>query len=448
MTAIELRNIGKCFNISKRSFQSLLFNSQLDGNTKVWALKDISFSIKKGECVGIIGDNGSGKSTLLRVIAGITVPSEGSLKIDGSLNSFLELGIGFQGELSGKENIFFYGLLLGFKKEEIKKMYKDIADFSGLKEAIEQQVRTYSSGMLARLAFSVLAFTNSDIMLFDEVMSVGDYSFKQKSVNKLLEFKSEGKTLLIASHDPYEILKICDKCILLEKGRLVLFGDAKSVIDTYVYQINKKIKFRLSDQIKEEESKNYNSTKLLYLYKELNTVLENIIRLKENAPQRLHEEGINDLIAQCEERVNVLEKIIRFYNKKRTNKKLKKEELLTFYENLICSINDLQGAYEYSSDQNSVNNRTKKVKSYKKQIRLLKKVIKDGRIFYSEHELIRFYGRLMNIGLEFPSNNKNEKKQVLSNIKEALQHGIRTNKNSKSLLVHLHQNYRILNNKM
>jgi ABC-type polysaccharide/polyol phosphate transport system ATPase subunit len=402
------------------------------GGNKFWALKDISFDVKKGECVGVIGDNGSGKSTLLKIITGITLPSEGNVIANGKMGHFLELGIGFQGDLSGKENIFLYGSLLGLKRESLKKVYKEIIDFSELKEVIEQPIKTYSSGMLARLAFSVLASTDLDVLLLDEVVSVGDYSFKRKSLNKIMEFKRKGKTILIVSHNLSDILKICDKCILLEKGQIVLFDDAKKVVEAYVNKANQKNKIKLITQIK-EEFKNHDTAKLLYLYNELDTILESMIKgSKEKIIHHNQGQDIKtihkELVTQCEERLEALKKMLDYYENEGS---ITQSSIL--YKNMIETMNCLIASYENLPNENKSEN-AKKITLFKEQMKLLKKMIKSYTYSDNNSEIIKIYGTLTQTGLKISEIKKDEKELVLSHLRQVLKKGLKKAKNSEEML--------------
>lgn len=198
------------------------------------ALKNISFKIEKGSVVGIIGQNGSGKTTLLRTIAGIFSPDIGSIDIKDNTVALLSIGLGFKPELSGYENIYLSGLLLGFSEKEIKSKIKEIIEFSELGDFIYKPVRTYSSGMHSKLAFSITALLDTDILLIDEVLSVGDANFKAKSYEKIKQIiKDENKTVLIVSHSLGTIKEICSKTIWLDHGNLMDFGDTNEVVEKY-----------------------------------------------------------------------------------------------------------------------------------------------------------------------------------------------------------------------
>lgn len=199
-----------------------------------YALKNINLKIFKGEAVGLIGENGSGKSTLLKILSQITDPTSGSAIINGKLASVLEIGMGFHPELSGRENVYLSGALLGLRKKQIDAVYQDIIDFSEIANYIESPVKHYSSGMYLRLAFSVVAHLNADILLFDEVLSVGDFGFQRKCINKIRELISENKTLIVVSHNLNDIVKLCNRTILIDNGKVFSDGNTNDVIGDYL----------------------------------------------------------------------------------------------------------------------------------------------------------------------------------------------------------------------
>ena len=198
-----------------------------------WALKDVSFDVRKGEVLGIIGHNGAGKSTLLKVISGILKPTEGTLQVNGSIVPMLELGSGFDFELSGRENIFLNGAILGYSEKFLQDKYDEIVAFSELGEFIEAPLRSYSSGMVMRLAFSIATVVNPDILIVDEILAVGDAAFQEKSKKRMLELMGGGTTVLFVSHSLEQIREMCDRVLWLDHGRMRLCGDAQSVCDAY-----------------------------------------------------------------------------------------------------------------------------------------------------------------------------------------------------------------------
>ena len=204
-------------------------------NTEVFeAVKGVSFSVKKGEILGIVGKNGSGKSTMLKAIAGIFSPDEGSIDLHGNSVSLLSIGVGFQKKLTGRENILLSGLLLGFSEEQVRAKMDEIINFAGLGKFIDMPVKTYSSGMYSKLAFSITAILEADIMLIDEVLSVGDAKFKKKSYNKMTELISnEDRTVVIVSHSSQQLQELCTSILWLHEGELRMQGETKEVLEAY-----------------------------------------------------------------------------------------------------------------------------------------------------------------------------------------------------------------------
>ena len=198
-----------------------------------WALSDVSFDIKKGEVVGIIGKNGAGKSTLLKVISGILKPTSGSVEVHGTIVPMLELGSGFDHDLTGRENIFLNGAILGYSEEFLKEKYDEIVSFSELGKFIDIPLRNYSSGMLMRLAFSVASVVNPDILIVDEILAVGDADFQAKSKARMLELMSGGTTVLFVSHSIEQIREMCDRVIWLEHGKVKMIGETDAVCEKY-----------------------------------------------------------------------------------------------------------------------------------------------------------------------------------------------------------------------
>lgn len=196
-------------------------------------LKDISFEIKKGEFFGIVGRNGSGKSTLLKLIAGIYTPNKGAIQINGSLTPFIELGVGFNPELTGRENVFLNGALLGFSKSEVDAMYDDIIGFAELEKFMDQKLKNYSSGMQVRLAFSIAIRARSDILLLDEVLAVGDEVFQRKCYNYFAELKRAGKTVILVTHDMMAVQRFCSRAMLIDKGKVGYLGSPGKTADIY-----------------------------------------------------------------------------------------------------------------------------------------------------------------------------------------------------------------------
>lgn len=205
------------------------------------ALDDVSFDVMKGERVGIIGHNGAGKSTLLKLISRITAPTKGEIGINGRVASMLEVGTGFHGELTGRENIYMNGAILGMRKKEIDAKIEDIIDFSECRMFIDTPVKRYSSGMYVKLAFSVAAHLDSEIMIMDEVLAVGDMSFQKKCLDKMSEVSArEGRTILYVSHNMSTIRQLCERCIVLDHGKIVYDGDTENAINIYLHEVSEK----------------------------------------------------------------------------------------------------------------------------------------------------------------------------------------------------------------
>lgn len=233
--AIEVENL--CVNYKSLKSYSIKKHLLLGKRNKAQvceAVKNVSFKVKKGEILGIVGKNGSGKSTMLRAIAGIFAPNSGTVDLHGNSISLLAIGIGFQKELSGRDNIILSGMLLGFTKEQINEKMEQIIEFSELGDAIDAPVRTYSSGMHSKLAFSITAILETQIILIDEVLSVGDARFKKKSYKKMKELITDkDRTVVIVSHDHKTVSDLCDKVLWINDGELVQFGNTETVLAAY-----------------------------------------------------------------------------------------------------------------------------------------------------------------------------------------------------------------------
>ncbi|MCI9542315.1 MAG: ABC transporter ATP-binding protein [Lachnospiraceae bacterium] len=197
------------------------------------ALEDISFSVKKGEVLGIIGKNGAGKSTLLKIISGIMKPTKGKVEVKGNIVPMLELGSGFDFELTGRENIFLNGAILGYSKEYLKQKYKEIVNFSELERFIDTPIRNYSSGMMMRLAFSIATVVNPEVLIVDEILSVGDASFQEKSRTRMLELMGGGTTVFFVSHDLSQIEAMCNRVLWLQEGKVKMIGNTEAVCAAY-----------------------------------------------------------------------------------------------------------------------------------------------------------------------------------------------------------------------
>jgi len=235
---IKAENVSVRYLISYDRIKSIkeYLVQLVKGNIKYeefWALKDIDFKIEKGEVLGIIGHNGAGKSTLLKVISGILKPTEGKVTVGGTVVPMLELGSGFDYDLTGRENIFLNGAILGYSEQFLKDKYDEIVEFSELGRFIEVPLRNYSSGMVMRLAFSIATVVNPDILIVDEILAVGDAAFQEKSKKRMLELMSGGTTVLFVSHSLEQIREMCDRVLWLEHGKVKMYGNTQSVCDAY-----------------------------------------------------------------------------------------------------------------------------------------------------------------------------------------------------------------------
>ncbi len=235
---IKVENVGMKFNLSKEKVDSLKeyiiksLKGQISYN-EFWALKDINFTLQKGDRLGILGLNGAGKSTLLKVIVGVFKPTEGKVTKYGKIAPLLELGAGFDPQYTGRENIFLYGAVLGFSKKFLEEKYDEIVAFSELEEFIDVPLKNYSSGMKARLGFAIATIVEPEILILDEVLSVGDAKFRKKSEQKVMDMFDKGVTVLFVSHSITQVKKLCNKAILLEKGRIIAAGDIDEVAEIY-----------------------------------------------------------------------------------------------------------------------------------------------------------------------------------------------------------------------
>jgi len=244
MFAVEVNDIWKKYQVdykTKMSLKESLLNLGRE-NTDFWALKGISMQIKRGEVIGIIGSNGSGKTTLLRIILGISRPDRGEIKVNGRVAGLLELGAGFHQDLTGRENIYLNGSVLGLKRKEINRHIDSIIDFADIGDFIDAPVRTYSTGMYLRLGFAIAVHVNPEILIIDEILAVGDEHFHEKCLKKIQEFKNQRKTMVIVSHDLNIIEKYSDQAFCLNEGSIYFKGDNQSVIREYLALLNNNTK--------------------------------------------------------------------------------------------------------------------------------------------------------------------------------------------------------------
>jgi len=235
---VEVRDVSMRFRLTDDKIMSLkeFVTRKLSGKLKVnefWALKHVSFDVYKGEVLGIIGHNGAGKSTVLKAISGILKPTNGSIITRGNIVPMLELGSGFDFDLTGKENIFLNGAILGYNEEFLKSKYNEIEEFSELGQFIDVPIRNYSSGMLARLAFSIATVVNPEILIVDEILSVGDVAFQEKSRKRMMELMGGGTTVLFVSHSLQQIREMCDRTVWLEHGEVQAIGTTVEICDQY-----------------------------------------------------------------------------------------------------------------------------------------------------------------------------------------------------------------------
>ena len=245
MSAIIVDNVSKKFRIPHEKkntvFQNIvgLIKRQFSYE-EFWALKDVSFEVNKGEALGIIGRNGSGKSTLLKILAKVLYPDSGSVSLNGKVASFLQLGVGFQPELTARENVYIYSSILGLRRKQVDRIYDDIFDFAELKKFENMKLKNFSSGMNMRLALSTAIYAVPDTLLIDEVFAVGDEAFKKKCRDRMDQFKAEGKTIVFVSHGLDNVKKICQQTMLLNEGRIVSMGDTEKVINAYLSMLKMK----------------------------------------------------------------------------------------------------------------------------------------------------------------------------------------------------------------
>ena len=266
--AIIVQNVSKHFRIPHEKKTRLLehiagtFKGSSSTYEEFWAVKDVSFTIKKGETLGIIGENGSGKSTLLKLIAGVLTPDSGYIKVNGKIAPFLELGVGFNPELTAEDNVRLYGAIMGMSKRGMEDKFEEIFEFAELERFRNMKLKNFSSGMYARLAFATAAATDPDILLIDEVLSVGDAGFQRKCKDKMDEFISQNKTIILISHASESIIDICKNTLLLSKGSVEKSGFSKDVIEYYNTKTLLKDK-RFSEKILNENSDSQSVTRII-----------------------------------------------------------------------------------------------------------------------------------------------------------------------------------------
>lgn len=243
---IILKNVSMKFNLGvekdnslKMIFINLFTPRKKKKKDYFWALKDIDFRINKGDVVGIIGANGAGKSTLLKVVSGVYKPTTGTVEVNGKISPMIELGAGFDPELTARENIYLNGAILGYSEEFLEQKFDDIVEFSELKDFLDVPIKNFSSGMVAKLAFSISTIVDPEVLIVDEILSVGDIKFQEKSKNKMMSMIEGGTTVLYVSHSIDSIKELCSKVIWLDHGKIVKMGDTKEICDEYYKKLMK-----------------------------------------------------------------------------------------------------------------------------------------------------------------------------------------------------------------
>lgn len=289
-TVIKVENIGKKYEIGGRkdsqNFGEILVEivktpfkfifRRKNIKEHIWALKDVSFEVKKGEVIGVIGRNGAGKSTLLKILSKITELTTGQITINGRVSSLLEVGTGFHSELTGRENIYLNGAILGMSKREIDEKFRDIVDFSGIEKFLDTPVKRYSSGMYVRLAFAVAAHLESEILLVDEVLAVGDIEFQKKCLGKMKDVASSGRTVLFVSHNMGAIENLCEKAILIDQGKITFFGNTLIAMGKYLKTTLDNCKQELFLRKDRKGNKKVIVTKMYFINKD-NLITNNLI---------------------------------------------------------------------------------------------------------------------------------------------------------------------------
>lgn len=236
MYSIQLSNISKKYNIYDRPtdrLKELLLRNSRSYHREFWALRDVSFNVERGDSVALLGPNGSGKSTLLQIVAGVLQPSKGRIATKGRITSILELGSGFQPDYTGRENVILNGIILGISEKEIHRKLDEIAEFAEVGDFFDQPIRTYSSGMVVRLAFASMINVDPEILVVDEAMAVGDRRFQLKCLDKIRELRNRGTTLMFVTHEPNMVYKYCQNAVLLNGGQMILKGSSEEVVPAY-----------------------------------------------------------------------------------------------------------------------------------------------------------------------------------------------------------------------
>lgn len=237
---IKIENVSMKFNLGieknfsmKQAFVNMFTKKKNNKTEEFWALKDVDFNIGQGEVIGLIGSNGAGKSTLLKVVSGVMKPTSGKVEVHGVISPMIELGAGFDGDLTARENIYLNGAILGYSKKFLDEKFDEIVEFSELREFLDVPVKNFSSGMTAKLAFSIATIVNPEILIVDEILSVGDIKFQEKSKKKMMEMIKGGTTVLYVSHSLESIEDLCTKVVWLEHGKVIKIGDTKKICKAY-----------------------------------------------------------------------------------------------------------------------------------------------------------------------------------------------------------------------
>lgn len=336
--SIEVENLSKVYKLYDKPSDRLkeaLSPVKKCYHKDFYALKDLSFKIKPGETVGFVGKNGSGKSTLLKILTEVLTPSEGSLKINGKVSALLELGAGFNGEYTGMENIFLNGTILGFSHEEMEKRVDDIVKFADIGEYINQPVKTYSSGMFVRLAFAVAINVEPDILIVDEALAVGDVRFQLKCMDKFLEFKEKGITILYVSHDVNSIKRFCNRAIWINEGHLEADGDVDLVTDKYLDYLKMLDAANEQDE-KQPEDENSNSEN----EKKTDRNLESSVEIAEVVSLKIENEK-GEEITEIEHGEKVKLTLMYFVNDTTIKKPVVGIALLRLDNLYVCGLNTL-----------------------------------------------------------------------------------------------------------
>jgi homopolymeric O-antigen transport system ATP-binding protein len=242
--AISTRQLSKCYQLYQQPVDRLkqfLWRGRRQYYRELWALRDINFTVQPGEVVGIVGRNGSGKSTLLQLVCGTLTPTGGKVQVNGRVAALLELGAGFNPEFTGRENVLMSAAIMGLSQSQIANRLEEIIDFSGVREFIDQPVKTYSSGMYVRLAFSVAINVNPDILVIDEALSVGDGAFARKSFNRIMQMRDAGKTILFCSHSLFQVESLCTRAIWINQGKIMMDGEAAQIVAAYQGFLDKSV---------------------------------------------------------------------------------------------------------------------------------------------------------------------------------------------------------------